>query len=153
MNSYDLQTIQERIGYHFKNPDLLQQAFVRRSYAKENGGEDNEVLEFIGDRALDIIVVKILMEKFGFYASQCDDYNTAGDFNEFCCEYSEGKLTEIKKRLVSKRTLANCIDQLKFADYLIIGEGDKRNHIEQEDSVKEDLKPSSVLFHWIQGGI
>lgn len=139
MNSYDLQTIQERIGYHFKNPDLLQQAFVRRSYAKENGGEDNEVLEFIGDRALDIIVVKILMEKFGFYASQCDDYNTAGDFNEFCCEYSEGKLTEIKKRLVNKRTLANCIDQLKFADYLIIGEGDKRNHIEQEDSVKEDL--------------
>lgn len=139
MDKADLREIQNRIGYDFKNPDLLQQAFVRRSYAKENGGEDNEVLEFIGDKVLDIVVVKILIEKFGFYASECDDYNTTEDFDEFCCEYSEGKLTEIKKRLVGKRTLSNCIDQLEFADYLIMGKGDQRNHIEQEDSVKEDL--------------
>lgn len=139
MDNEDLRKIQDHIGYNFKNLDLLQQAFVRRSYAKENGGEDNEVLEFIGDKALDIIVVKILMEKFGFYASECDDYNTDDGFDEFCCEYSEGKLTEIKKRLVGKRTLANCIDQLEFADYLIMGKGDQRNHIEQENSVKEDL--------------
>lgn len=139
MNSYDLQIIQERIGYHFKNPDLLQQAFVRRSYAKENGGEDNEVLEFIGDRALDIVVVKILVEMFGFYVSECDDYDQNNDFDEFCCEYSEGKLTNIKKKLVCKKTLANCIDRLGFADLLILGRGDQHNHIEQEDSVKEDL--------------
>ena len=139
MDKEDLRKIQKYIGYDFKNLDLLQQAFVRRSYAKENGGEDNEVLEFIGDKVLDIIVVKILVEKFGFYVSQCDDYNKAEDFNEFCCEYSEGKLTEIKKRLVSKKTLASCIDRLKFANCLIMGKGDHHNHIEQEDSVKEDL--------------
>ncbi len=138
MNSHDLQTIQERIGYHFKNLDLLQQAFVRRSYAKENGGEDNEVLEFIGDRALDIVVVKILVEELGFYTSECNDYKK-DDFNEFCCEYSEGKLTEIKKGLVGKKMLASCIDRLEFADYLIMGKGDVSNHIEQEASVKEDL--------------
>lgn len=139
MNNEDLQKIQNRIGYHFKNLDLLQQAFVRRSYSEENGREDNEVLEFIGDKALDIVIVKILVEEFGFYTSECDDYDESNDFDEFCCEHSEGKLTEIKKRIVSKRTLANCIDQLEFADYLIMGKGDSRNHIEQEDSVKEDL--------------
>lgn len=139
MDNNDLQFIQDQIGYRFKNLDLLQQAFVRRSYAKENGGEDNEVLEFIGDKALDIIIVKILTAMFGFYASECDDYDEDNDFNEFCCEYSEGKLTELKKKLVEKKMLASRIDRLALAEYLIMGKGDQRNHIEQEDSVKEDL--------------
>lgn len=56
MDSKDLQVIEARIGYSFKNSDLLQQAFVRRSYARENGGEDNEVLEFIGDKVLDFLL-------------------------------------------------------------------------------------------------
>jgi len=139
MDNKELQSIQNQIGYEFKNPDLLHQAFVRRSYAKENGGEDNEVLEFIGDKALDIIVVKILTERFGFYTSECDDYDKNEDFNEFCCEYSEGELTEIKKQLVQKKNLAHRVDRLGLAGYLIMGKGDTDNHIENEDSVKEDL--------------
>lgn len=71
----NLQFIQDQIGHSFKNPDVLQQAFARRSYFKENGGEDNEVLEFIGNKALDIIIAKLLSETFGFYTSECDDYD------------------------------------------------------------------------------
>ena len=67
MEEKDLIFIQDQIGYDFKNTDLLQQAFIRRSYAKEYGGEDNEVLEFIGDKVLDIIVVKLLTEKYGCF--------------------------------------------------------------------------------------
>lgn len=139
MEENDLQFIQNQVGYNFNNLDLLQQAFVRRSYSRENGGEDNEVLEFIGDKALDIVIVKILVETFGFYARECDDYDEDSDFDEFCCEYSEGKLTEIKKKLVEKKRLASCIERLEIADCLIMGKGDRRNHIEREDSVKEDL--------------
>ena len=43
---------------------------MRRSYSKEYGGENNEVLEFIGDKVLDFIVVKILSEEFGMLASE-----------------------------------------------------------------------------------
>lgn len=139
MNDKDLRVIQDLIDYDFNNVDLLQQAFVRRSYAKENGGEDNEILEFIGDKSLDIVIVRILVEMFGFYTSECDDYDKDEDFNEFCCEHSEGKLTALKQRLVGKKTLACCIDRLQLADYLIMGNGDRRNHVEREDSVKEDL--------------
>lgn len=139
MNDNDLQEIQDRIDYNFRNVDILQQAFVRRSYAKENGGEDNEVLEFIGDKVLDIVIVKILVEMFGFYASECDNYDKEEDFDEFCCEHSEGKLTELKQKFVGKKMLANRIDRLQLADYLIMGKGDRRNHVEREASVKEDL--------------
>lgn len=44
--------VQNQIGYEFKNQRLLRQAFVRKSYSAENGGENNEVLEFIGDTVL-----------------------------------------------------------------------------------------------------
>ncbi len=57
--------IEEKIGYEFENKMLLQQAFTRRSYSNEHNCEDNEVLEFIGDKVLDFIVVKILSESTG----------------------------------------------------------------------------------------
>ena len=122
--------IQEQIGYSFENTDLLQQAFVRRSYSKENGGEDNEVLEFIGDKALDLIVVKILAETYGSYADEYDDFNWNEDFNEFVSEYSEGKLTEIKKKMVCREMLAKRIRSFGFQYELIMGKSDENQNIQ-----------------------
>lgn len=139
MKKEDFTFIQDQIAYNFKNLDLLQQAFVRRSYSMENGGEDNEVLEFIGDKVLDFIVVKFLTEKYGYFVSDCEDYNKNEEYDEFVSEYHENKLTELKKKLVEKRALARRIDSLGLAKYLIMGKGDVKNHVNEEDSVKEDL--------------
>lgn len=139
MNEKKLERIENRIGYNFKNKDLLQQAFIRKSYSKENGGEDNEVLEFIGDKALDLIIVKILTETFGFFASECDDYNPREDFDEFCSERSEGELTKIKQKLVNKKMLASQIERLQLDEFLIMSDGDWNNNVNKSDSVKEDL--------------
>lgn len=131
--------IENRIGYNFKNKDLLQQAFIRSSYSKENGGENNEVLEFIGDKALDLTIVKILTETFGSFVSECDDYNPHEDFDEFCCEHTEGELTKIKQKLVNKKMLASQIDRLQLDEFLIMSDGDWNNNVNESDSVKEDL--------------
>lgn len=139
MEQKDFIFIQDQIGYNFQNIDLLQQTFVRRSYAKEHGGEDNEVLEFIGDKVLDLIVIKLLTEKYGCFASDYEDYNPNNEFDEFSCSKNEAELTELKKKLVQKKTLADRIDALDLADYLIMGNGDIQNNIHQEMSVKEDL--------------
>ena len=136
MNNNELKTIEKNIDYEFNNKHLLQQAFVRRSYSQENGGENNEVLEFIGDKAIDIIVVKELMKRFGTI--------TNGEYNEFKAKYQEGKLTEIKKDLVEKKMLAKCIDRLGFNQFLIVGKGDAKLNVKEEDSVKEDLFESIV---------
>lgn len=139
MNERDIEVIEKQIGYQFENKDLLQQAFVRRSYSRENGGENNEVLEFIGDKVLDFIIVKLLAEKYGYYASECDDYDESEDCDEFVSEYQENKLSEIKKKLTEKTTLAQAMDDLGLEDYLIMGRGDMKNNIQNEPSVKEDL--------------
>lgn len=136
MNDADLESIQQKIGYYFKNCDLLQQAFTRRSYSHENGREDNEVLEFIGDKVLDLAVVKLLIEKYGYMTSDYDDFDPNSEWDEFGCEKSEAELTEIKKTLVQKKTLAQRIDTLQLAKHLIVGNGDSSNN---HNSVKEDL--------------
>ncbi len=139
MDAEAISFIQNQIGYNFKNSDLLQQAFVRRSYSHEKGGENNEVLEFIGDKVLDFIVVKLLSDRFGYTKDELDDYDSERDWNEYACDYSENKLTEIKKQLVQKQNLAIRIDELGLAEYLIMGKSDQKQHADKQPSVKEDL--------------
>ena len=134
-----LKEVQDRIEYRFRNPDLLLQAFTRRSYSEENGGSDNEILEFIGDRALDLAVTRILMRKYGYFLHETEDYNRHDDFDEYYSELDEGKLTELKKRLVQKRTLAGRMERLGWSEHLIVGVGDKKNKVSDSNSVKEDL--------------
>jgi len=136
-----LEDVQRQISYWFNNVDLLFQAFTRRSYSEENGGENNEVLEFIGDGVLDFYVSKILMDRYGYTKSQLEEYDSEEDSDEFAVKVytNEGKLTEIKKKLVNKKMLAHRIELLGFNEYLLMGNGDIQQHMETEESVKEDL--------------
>ena len=136
----DYDQIQNTIGYEFDNQDLLQQAFVRRSYSEEYGGQNNEVLEFIGDKALDLAVIRIMMERFG-EITESKQYKELKLRNPkyFATKISEGKFTDIKKDLVKKKALAKCMDNLGFHKQLIMGQGDINLSVDEQDSVKEDL--------------
>ena len=136
--------IKNIIGYTFKNQELLEQAFTRRSYSMENGGEHNEVLEFIGDKALDVAIVKILSEEFGYFNKseqrRSNYYYSPKVYDgTFSSDKDEGELTEIKKRIVKKTTLSDAIDNLGLQHYLIMGRGDRKKHVERSNSTKEDL--------------
>ncbi len=148
--------VQGSIGYTFKNPDLIRQAFTRRSYTEENGGENNEVLEFIGDKALDFAVIKLLVAKFGSMkngdpvdgtklsawekeARRQKGLDKCDGTNEFSCAYDEGELTKIKSRMVQKKNLAWRMDEMYFSKQLIMGKSDIKNDVGNEPSVKEDL--------------
>ena len=153
MTQNELTFIQDQIGYKFNNLDLLQQAFTRRSYSAENGGENNEVLEFIGDKVLDLFVVKLLISQssnaVGLYKKHdpklkntwayMTEQKTFPDKNVLVSDYSEAEFTEIKKLLVQKKTLANRIDEMGIGYCLLMGSGDIQQNIGQENSVKEDL--------------
>ena len=153
MEQNDLMFIQNQIGYEFKNLDLLQQAFTRRSYSEENGGENNEVLEFIGDKVLDFFVVKFLITQnsnsIGLYKkfdpklknswSYESEKKYFPDENTFISGLSESEFTEAKKLLVQKKTLANRMDDLGITEFLLLGNGDILQNRGAENSIKEDL--------------
>lgn len=139
--SEHLDEVQEKIKYYFNNIDLLLQAFTRSSYSTQYGGENNEVLEFIGDRVLDFYVVKTLADRFGFMKSQSDYYDKDNDNEEFCivARKNESDFTEIKKQIVSNETLARRIDSLGFAKYMYLGDSDIDNNVFLQEKVKADL--------------
>ena len=76
----NLDKVQDKIDYQFDNLDLLLQAFTRSSYSTQYGGENNEVLEFIGDRVLDYFVIKIIADEFGFMKEQSDYYDEDNEY-------------------------------------------------------------------------
>lgn len=136
-----LEEVQQKIDYSFGNIDLLLQAFTRSSYSTQYGGENNEVLEFIGDKVLDFYVVKTIAERFGFMKSQSEYYDKDNDNEEFCivAHKNESDFTEIKKEIVSNKTLAKRIDALGFAKYMYLGESDIENNVASQEKVKADL--------------
>lgn len=129
--------IQGKIGYDFHNTDLLFQAFIRKSYSEENGGENNEILEFIGDKALDLVVIKLLSEKFGQIETALT--GSYDDMEVFTSTKNEGELTELKRKLVEKRNLAERMLDLGFSQYLIMSKGDLKNEAQYSYSAMEDL--------------
>ncbi len=142
MNKNALTFIQDQIGYAFQNTELLTQAFTRRSYSMENGGQNNEVLEFIGDKVLDLIVVKLLSERFGRFEKEEKDplrwFNVIYS-GVYVPQLNEGKLSALKAQLVNKTMLSHRIDELGIAEFLQMGKGDRTNGVINQPSVKEDL--------------
>ena len=50
-----MKSLEENIGYTFKNKELLKRALTHTSYAYEKGVQSNEKLEFLGDSILEFI--------------------------------------------------------------------------------------------------
>lgn len=57
-----LAVFQDRLGYHFANPDHLNHALTHSSKGEEN----YERLEFLGDRVLGLVIAEILYRCFPF---------------------------------------------------------------------------------------
>ncbi|NLB84159.1 MAG: ribonuclease III, partial [Synergistaceae bacterium] len=61
----ELRKLQERVGYFFSDPFLLEKALTHSSYAYEHGiSLSNERLEFLGDAALQLCVSHSLFSEF-----------------------------------------------------------------------------------------
>ena len=146
-----LDDVQKKIGYWFDNEDLLLQAFTRSSYSSQHGGENNEVLEFLGDRVLDFYVEKVIADRFGFVKSQSDYYDEENDLDEYCivAHKNEADFTELKKQIVSNETLAKTIDKLGLFKYMYLGDTDLENPKFKDNMIKV----KADLFEAILGAV
>ncbi len=93
---------QERIGYVFKDPQILFNAITHASGAPTRL-HSNERLEFLGDSILGLVVCQRLFEYYP--------------------EYLEGDLTKVKSVVVSRRVCAKIARQLDLEECLIVGKG------------------------------
>jgi len=108
--SKNLDSFEKKLGYSFSNKDLLVQALSHSSYAYENSDEDpvdNEVMEFLGDSVLGLIVTDYL----------CRTYP----------QLSEGELSKLKSQAASTTALAEFAKRIKLDKYILLGKGEEKS--------------------------
>ena len=128
---FDINGIESKIGYSFKDKMLLRKCFTHSSYANEHGGEDNELLEFFGDSIIQYIVTEYLFN------------NAFGD---------EGKLTEKRKNIVSKEPLIRAINKLGVMQYMLLGKG-LENRVGGDDKLISSLYEALCAAIYLDGGM
>ncbi len=121
--------IKEKTGYFIRQNYLMNQAFTRSSFSAEQGGENNEILEFIGDQVLNYYVVKIIAKQYGAL-------NYEGGYS---FRVRQNRFTMLKQIFVNNESLAKIIDEWGLAEYLIVGKSDYLNEVDKEMKVKADL--------------
>src|SRR5258708_17485811 len=107
INARNLASYQSRLGITLKDAALLKRALTHRSYLHEHadeGIEDNERLEFLGDAILDFVAADWL-------------YNRVPDA-------LEGSLTRLRAGLVRNETLATYASALGIGEMLLLGKGE-----------------------------
>jgi len=105
----DLSNLEKKLNIKFNNKDLVQQAFVHRSYLNENPKfqlAHNERLEFLGDAVLELVVTDFLYNNY---------------------ENPEGDLTNWRAALVQGTMLATIADELGMNDFLLLSKGEAKD--------------------------
>lgn len=120
---------EERFGYRFANPVLLEQALTHRSAT----GPDNERLEFLGDAVLGLVIAREL------YARSP--------------EAGEGVLSRLRARLVRKETLADLAQELDIGAQLRLGSGELRAGGHQRASIVANALEAVLGAIYLDGGI
>ena len=99
----DYKNLEKKIKINFKNKDILIQSLTHKSFNKQN---NNEKLEFLGDRVLGLIIAKKLLEIYP---------------NE-----NEGILDKKFASLVNKKTCLEIAKKLELQKYILAFNGGKK---------------------------
>jgi ribonuclease III len=99
--------LESRLKYKFRNPLLLAEALTHPSLGHETQRHhfDNQRLEFLGDAVLQLIFTEWLFDHFP--------------------KFSEGQLTKMRSRLVSRDGLRMHAERLGLGQHLMMGRGEE----------------------------
>lgn len=114
MTPNDLKRIQQRLGYEFKDPRLLEKALTHRSV----GADNNERLEFLGDAILNCTIAQALYTQFP--------------------QAREGDLSRFRAALVRGDTLAEVAREFDLGPWLKLGAGELKSGGHTRSSILAD---------------
>lgn len=120
--------LERRLGYRFRNRDLLKRALTHRSVNASN----NERLEFLGDAVLGMVVADFLYRR------------EAG--------LTEGDLSRLRASLVNRDALALAAQQLDLGDVVLLGAGELKSGGFRRRSVLADALEAVIGAVYLDGG-
>ena len=98
----ELVVCQDRVGYNFKSPQLLESALKHASGVSHRLAS-NERMEFLGDAILGQVVCEQLYHQYP--------------------DFLEGEMTKVKSVVVSRETCARITESIGLQDFLFLGKG------------------------------
>lgn len=123
--SINVSALEKKIGINFKNKDILIKSLTHKSF---NSIDNNEKLEFLGDRVLGLVITKKLLEIFPDDKEGILDKKLASLVNrKKCCEISKklnlGKYiitgnVKSKKNTLEDKIISDACEALIGAIYL-----------------------------------
>ena len=125
----DYHNLEKKIGISFKNKDLLIRSLTHKSFDKDN---NNEKIEFLGDRVLGLVIAKKLLE---IYPHE-----------------KEGILDKKFASLVNKKTCLDIAKKINLQNYILtFNSKSKKNVI--EDKVLADSCEALIGSIYLDKGI
>ena len=129
-----MEKFEEKIGYKFKNIDLLKTAFTHSSYANERKNvECYERLEFLGDSILGFVTAEFLYSN--------------------CQELAEGKMTRVRSKLVCEEALFNIAEKLEISEYVLVGKGEEKCGGKKKISIQADIVEAIIAAIYLDSGL
>ena len=104
-----LSELESKIGFVFKNKDLLLTALTHRSYLNENTAwklDHNERMEFLGDAVLELVVTEYLYKNY---------------------PNPEGEMTNWRAALVNANMLSKVSGEFDLNDYILLSRGEAKD--------------------------
>ncbi len=124
---------EKKIGYEFKNKDLLETALTHSSYANENNVRDNERLEFLGDSVLSVIISEHIFKRLIWV--------------------KEGDLSKFRATLVCEASLASLAKKISLNKYIRLGKGEAASGGNQRPSIVSDAFEAVLAAIFLDAGM
>ncbi len=127
--------LQTRLGYRFKDVDLLERALTHSSAVApaKRIERSYQRLEFLGDRVLGLVVADMLYRRYP--------------------KSNEGDLSRSLNTLVRKETCAVIARQLELGPELILGESEARSGGAEKDAILGDVTEAVIGAIYLDGGL
>jgi len=132
----ELEPLERRISYRFKDRGLLEHALTHRSRVHEDasgGVFDNESMEFLGDSILGFVIAAMLFREFP--------------------QHNEGQKSKMKASLVSAASLARLAEGLDLGEFLILGRGEEKTGGRRKHAIIADCYEALIAAIYLDGGI
>lgn len=125
-----MESLQQRIGYKFKDIKLLDRALTHPSLAKQ---ENNQRLEFLGDAVIGLLVARILYDLFP--------------------QEQEGELARRQADLVRGETLTQVARDIGLGDALKVATSEIQSGGRDNPSNLEDAIEALIGAIYLDGGL
>jgi ribonuclease III len=132
----ELEPLERRIGYRFKDRGLLEHALTHRSRVHEDasgGVFDNESMEFLGDSVLGFVIADMLFRQFP--------------------QHNEGQKSKLKASIVSATSLARLGEKIDLGAFLILGRGEEKTGGRLKHALIADCYEALIAAIYLDGGV